>query len=152
MAAVAAQLLGHPPAYEISITNVEKPPLDFLEIDRRLGQFSAGEAVFLTRAATFVEKARLFPDATFIVGADTIERIADPKYYGGSAAGPAQAVRSIADHGCRFLVFGRVAAGKFRVLADLKLPGALAALCQIVSEAEFRSDVSSTELRSRLAE
>jgi nicotinamide mononucleotide (NMN) deamidase PncC len=152
MAAVAARRLGCPPVYEISITNVDKPPLDFIEIDRRLAQFGAADKLCLTRAPTFVEKAPLFPGATFVVGADTIERIADPKYYGGSTAGPDRAVRSIADQGCRFLVFGRLAAGQFRSLTDLKLPEALAALCQTVSEAEFRADVSSTDLRKQLGE
>ncbi len=152
MAAVAAQQLACSVLHEISIVNADKPPLDFLEIDARLGQFSANEMVSLTRAATFVEKARLFPGATFVVGVDTIERIADPKYYGGNAAAPEQAARAIAERGCRFLVFGRLADGRFRSLADLQLPDPLRALCQAVPEADFRSDVSSTELRSRQAE
>ena len=152
MAAVAAQLPSGRLLFEISIANVDKPPLDFLEIDRRLAQFSAGETVTLTRAPTFVEKSRLFPGATFVVGTDTMERIADPKYYSGKADSAGQAFQLIADQGCRFLVFGRQAEGKFRSLADLKLPAALAALCSAVPEADFRSDLSSTELRSGQSE
>ena len=150
MAAVAAKLPGGRLHYEISIANADKPPLDFLEIERRLAQFTPGEVVSLTRAPTFVEKSRLFPGATFVVGTDTIERIADPKYYGGSPDNAREAFRSIADQGCRFLVFGRQAERKFRSLADLRLPAALATLCQAVPEADFRSDMSSTELRKRL--
>ena len=33
--------------------------------------------------AAFVEKARLAPGCTFVVGVDTVDRIGDPKYYGG---------------------------------------------------------------------
>ena len=77
---------GQPAAVELSIFNVDKPPLDYMEIERRLGQFSADRAVYLSRAATFEEKSRLFAGATFIVGVDTLRRIADPQYYGGDPA------------------------------------------------------------------
>ena len=67
------------PVFEMSILNVDKPPLDYMEIERRLKQFPAEQAIYLTRAATFAEKSRLFPGATFIVGADTVRRIAEPR-------------------------------------------------------------------------
>jgi nicotinamide mononucleotide (NMN) deamidase PncC len=146
MAAVAAQMLAARVAFEISITNVDKPPLDFLEIDERLGQFASDDAVWLTRAPVFVTKAELFPGATFVVGADTIERVGQPRYYGGETA-MQQAIESIARSGCRFLVFGRVVEGAFRALGELSLPRSLAALCQEVPAAIFREDVSSTQLR-----
>jgi hypothetical protein len=82
MARIAREIAHQPVAFEISILNVDKPPLDYMEIERRLKQFPAEQAVYLTRAATFVEKSRLFPGAAFIVGADTIRRIAAPRYYG----------------------------------------------------------------------
>ncbi len=151
MAEAAGRQLSGVVIHEISIINVDKPPLDFLEIDSRLRQFGTGERVVLTRTPTFVEKARLFPGATFIVGTDTIERIALAKYYGGEAEAAA-AFGAIAAAGCRFLVFGRARGGKFRTLDEMNLPPALAALCQAVPEAEFRSDISSTELRLQQAE
>ena len=70
MAAVAEQVLGHPVAFEISIENVDKPPLDFLEIDQRAGQFSPEQTLWLTRAPQFVDKAQLFPGATFELAHD----------------------------------------------------------------------------------
>ena len=63
----------------------------------------------------------------------------------------AAAIAEIASRGCRFLAFGRVIDGKFTVLSDLMLPPALAAICDEVPAAEFREDVSSTELRNGLA-
>ena len=104
MVELAAERLGGPVALELSTTNVDKPPLDFLEIDDRLRQL-ADYSVMLTRAPTFVEKAAIFPGSTFIVGADTIARIAEPTYYGGSVASRDAAIAAIADNGCRFLVF-----------------------------------------------
>ena len=135
--------------FELSIENVDKPPLDFAEIKQRGERFEPSDRLWLTRAPTFVEKSRLFPQALFIVGADTIERIANPKYYGGSEEACRAAIAEIAQRGCRFVVFGRLASGSFQSLHTLSLPERLRDLCDYVSEAEFRADVSSTEIRKR---
>ncbi|MEN6451286.1 MAG: hypothetical protein ABFC96_12405 [Thermoguttaceae bacterium] len=147
MLQVAQELLGGPAAYELSIVNADKPPLDYMEIERRLAQFPAGQPVYLSRAATFEEKSRLFPGATFLVGVDTLLRIAAPKFYGGSAAGCQAAIERIAACGCRFLVFGRCIDERLVKLGDLDLPESLRALCREVPPEVFREDVSSTVLR-----
>ena len=132
-------------AFELAIVNPDKPPLSPEDAAERLAGFAGDEAVWLTRAPTFPEKARIFPGATFAVGVDTIARIAEPRYYGG----PEGLARAIALLGrCRFLVFGRRAGTGFATLASTALPAALRALCDGVSEAEFRADISSTELRA----
>jgi nicotinamide mononucleotide (NMN) deamidase PncC len=148
MAAIAEKRTNKPVHYEIAVRNVDKSPLDFQEIDQRVNQFAAPGRVLLTTAATFAEKAQLFPGATFIVGADTICRIGDPRYYNNQLAVMVRKIEAIAVAGCRFLVFGRVnAKGKFATLDRHQLPAALAALCEEVPEAEYRRDVSSTEIR-----
>ncbi len=68
MIQIAHELLHEPVALDISIVNVDKPPLDYVELQRRLGQFPPEQTIYLTRAATFEEKSRLFPGATFVVG------------------------------------------------------------------------------------
>ena len=146
MARIAGEMLGGAVAFEISIDNVDKPPLDFIEIDHRLRKFTDEEAVWLTRAPTFAKKAELFPGVTFVVGADTIERVGQQRYYGHPAA-MQHAIRSLADSGARFLVFGRAIDGAFRTLDDLALGEPLAALCTGVPAEKFREDISSTELR-----
>jgi nicotinamide mononucleotide (NMN) deamidase PncC len=146
MAELAAERLAAPVTFELSIANVDKPPLDFIEIADRLAQLD-GRRVLLTRAATFAEKAQVAPGCVFVVGVDTLWRIADPKYYGGDAARRDVALASIVERGCRFLVFGRMREGKFVTLRELDLPAPLAALCDEVPETEFRTDVSSSALR-----
>jgi hypothetical protein len=136
-----------PVEFEISILNVDKPPLDFLEIQQRAGQFGPQETLWLTRAATFEAKSRLFAGATFVVGADTLRRIADPRYFGGDAAACQRAIAEIAARGCRFLVFGREEDARFVGLSELALPPPLRALCQEIPASEFREDVSSTAIR-----
>lgn len=145
---VGRQRLGRDVQFELSIVNVDKPPLDFAEIAKRCSQFGPDESLWLTRAATFVEKSQLFPGATFLVGVDTLIRIADVHYYGGSERNRDEALETIAGMDCNFLVFGRaLEGGKFRGLADLELPPRLRTICQEVPADSFREDISSTELR-----
>ena len=146
MADIAAERCGSPVTFEISIINVDKPPLDFIEIANRFAQFQ-GERVLLTRAPTFVEKAQLVPDCIFVVGIDTLVRIGDPMYYGNNPARRDTAIEVIANLRCRFLVFGRATDGEFRTVSNVEVPPALRALCDEVPESVFREDVSSTELR-----
>lgn len=149
MAAEASRMLQAHVEYEVSIVNVDKPPLERAVVEQRLAQFSPDTPLWITRAATFVEKAQLFPRATFVVGADTIARIADPKYCGGDEVACRNAIGEIARHGCRFLVFGRVGQSVFDTLTSLALPDPLREICAGVPESRFRLDLSSTELREK---
>lgn len=147
MAQIACEVLHEPVALEISIVNVDKPPLDYAEIGRRLDQFASEQTVYLTRAATFEEKSRLFPGATFIVGVDTMRRIAAAEYYGGNQAACQFALERIASRGCHFLLFGRELGAGFVRLADLNLPAVLHNICREVPPDVFREDISSTAIR-----
>jgi hypothetical protein len=147
MAEIARETLHMPVVMEISILNVDKPPLDYLEMHRRLGQFTAEQPVCFTRLPTFEEKSRLFPGAWFIVGVDTLQRIAEPAYYGNDPSICEAAIERIASRECRFLVFGRKIGEEFVRLDDLALPSALKVLCREIPPEVFREDVSSTEIR-----
>ena len=151
MAAIAEQRLGQPVAWEVSIANVDKPPLDFIAIRDRLAGLAAVDRrrlILLTHAATFREKAALAPGAVFVVGLDTLMRIADARYYAGDPKLRDDALTAIAAAGCRFLVFGRQLGGHFQTLADLHIPPELRAICDEVPAEKFREDISSTELRA----
>jgi hypothetical protein len=146
MARIAAEITGLPVEYEISIRNVDKPALDFIEIASRARQF-AGATVWLTAAATFVEKLAIFPGARFVVGADTFLRLGSPRYYGDSTARAAAAVARIAGESGGLIVFGRVRDGLFSDPSRLEAPEPLRSISRFVSEGEFRDDVSSSRLR-----
>jgi nicotinamide mononucleotide (NMN) deamidase PncC len=147
MAELAEERYGVPATFELSITNVDKAPLDFIEVAERLEQL-AGRRVLLTRAPTFAEKAQVAPGCVFVVGVDTLIRIADPRYYGGDAVQRDEAIAAIAKQGCRFLVFGRAADDRFLRVSDIDMPVSLRELCEEVAESRFRADVSSTDLRA----
>lgn len=144
----ARRRFGDPVAYELSITNVDKPPLPSAEVLHRAAQFGRRACLILTAAPTFVEKARLLPGAAFVVGADTARRIVDPVYYGGVEAMHG-ALRELRSLGSKFVVAGRLEHGRFLQLRDLTMPPEFAGLFEAIPAGELRVDVSSTELRAR---
>lgn len=146
----ARRRFGDPVAYELSITNVDKPPLPTGEVLRRAEQFRGRAAPVLTAAPTFVEKARLLPGAAFAVGADTARRIVEPMYYGGVEA-MRTALQELRCLGARFVVAGRLEDGRFLQLRDLALPHEAEGLFEAIPADEVRVDVSSTELRAKRA-
>jgi nicotinic acid mononucleotide adenylyltransferase len=150
LARVAEELRQQPLAFEISVTNVDKPPLAGETVRHRLSQFAWKSPVELTRAPTFLEKSRLFPSTTFVIGADTAERLVAPKYYGDDEARMNVALEEIANSGSSFLVAVRVdAAGRVRALNDIPVPRRYADLFAEIPEHRFRVDTSSSEIRAR---
>ena len=184
IARLAAERLQGTVHWELSIRNVDKPTLDFVEIARRLAELQTlgnppggrnrtdqepgiCQGVVLTAAPTFLDKARLFPGSLFVVGADTITRIGELRYYHHNQRQRDQTLDELASLGCRFLVFGRLMVDapdhqvqnlregqavensqvSFRTLGELQLPDSLRALCQEMTAAEFRFDICSRDLR-----
>jgi len=145
---VAEKRLGGPVYHELTVTNADKPPLDYLTIARRREQFRDCPLA-LTNAPTFAEKSAALPGTTFVVGFDTAERILQPRFYGGEAEGVTRALEAIRRAGCRFLVAGRLTRAKFQTAEDLHIPAGFADLFAGLSEDEFREDISSTELRAK---
>jgi hypothetical protein len=148
LAELAARKVRGPAAFELSVINADKPPLDEAEVRRRAGQFAWKAPLWLTRAPTFAEKAGLFPGVAFAVGSDTAARIVQPRFYGDSAEAMQQALAALRRQGCRFLTAGRVdGQGRFVGLEDLAIPAECADLFAGISGEEFRLDLSSTQLR-----
>lgn len=148
MVGIASQTLNADVVLEISVFNVDKAPLDYVDMAMRLDSIGGRFPVVFTHAPTFLEKARLFPGTTFIVGSDTMERIVSPRYYNNSEEARDHALKEILSLGNRFLVFGRVAESGFIGLAELDLPDALREACTGIPESRFRVDISSTALRA----
>lgn len=119
-------------AFEISMFNVDKPPLDFITLQERVDQFTKmDETVHITAAPTFIEKSAIFKDCCFIVGYDTAVRILDPRY-----AGPIENVlKTFKENGTYFYIFPR------QSLESFALPGEY-----ITDKREFEH-VSSSAIR-----
>ena len=148
LAAVASETLARPVTLEMSVANVDKPPLSAPAIRERLDQFAGTYAVVLTKAPTFAEKARVLPRTCFVIGYDTMVRLIDPAYYGDDERKMTKALASIAQLGGRFLVAGRLEDGVFRTLSDVPVPDEFRDMYEAIPEHRFRRDISSTHLRT----
>ncbi|MEX2327889.1 MAG: hypothetical protein WD558_09160, partial [Pseudomonadales bacterium] len=147
MIRVAKALTGHDALLEISTFNVDKPPLDYIDMQERYEGIGETYSLTFTNAPTFMEKAVLFPGAVFMVGSDTLERIGQTRYYRDSDQQRDLAIEKLAAADIRFLVFGRVVNGEFMGLEAIDIPQTLRALSDDVSEQDFRLDVSSRAIR-----
>jgi hypothetical protein len=148
MARAAEKILGHPVVFELAAMNVDKPPLPAPIVLARIAQFAGRHAVLVSNAPTYIQKARLYPGATFVVGFDTAVRIFDPRYYQNSVEQMYAALDEIRTLGCKFLVAGRVDSnGLFHSLTDVAVPATYTELFQAIPTELFRYDISSTQLR-----
>lgn len=154
----AKKMVNRPAYFEISIENVDKPRLSKGELHKRATQISdKGESLIVTSAPRFTEKSSLIPGATFVIGMDTYIRLMDGRYYPDHVAGDHSAVENsldlIDENGCRFIVAGRVDdRNQFRSLHDIdfEVPRRFRDMFTELTEAQFRSDLSSTEIRNKL--
>ena len=145
MANYVQERFATPATFEISVTNVDKPALKAEQIHDRLAQFETGH-VWLTKATTFAEKAILFPETQFIVGADTVARLFDGTYYRDDADYE-RAMKTLEGNSVRFLAFGRLVEKAFQESNSLAIPAFAQQWFDFVPEIDFRCDVSSTEIR-----
>jgi len=102
---------------------------------------------------------------TFVIGADTMVRIVDPKYYGNSRDDMLEAVRDMGNRGVHFVGGGRLEQNKGKGKEDegagarfvtgeeelSSLPDDVREMFTIIKEEDFRIDLSSTEIRRREA-
>lgn len=148
LAHVAEELTGHPVAFELPAINADKPPLAHATILDRLAQFAGRYPIYISSAPTFIEKARLFPQTTFVVGYDTAVRILQPRFYNNSESERDAALAELSGYGCSFLVAGRTDNhGLFHSCHDLAIPSIYRHLFKGIPATKFRLDISSSDLR-----
>lgn len=151
LAGVAGRVLNVTVDFELSTANVDKPDLAEEEVARRRQQFDGIGNLWVTRAAKFAEKAMLFPKTFFVVGFDTAARIIDPRYYDGEIDRRDTALQIFLEQKNEFIVGGRIdQSGKFCVWDESKISSPYRRLFKPLTEADFRVDLSSSEIRKRL--
>ncbi len=148
MASWASKKYNTPVHFEISLTNVDKPPIDFISLSQRLDSlrkykdeaFMGG--VCLTNAPLFLQKADLFPNSTFIIGADTFNRLFDTKYYDG-ITDSAVILKQFKEKNVRFMVFHRKS-------VEMSINPEVLEFCEIIPMDEYADDgTSSREIRKK---
>lgn len=110
--------------------------------------------VILSRAALFLEKARLFPNTKFIVGLDTALRVLDKKYYSNSEKQAENGritkhfsciilivLSEIKRLGCSFIVAGRLVEDSYKTFSSESSRLPLPQFHHLFEEMPFRIDV-----------
>lgn len=108
----------------------------------------AGKTVIISNQPYFYKKAELFPGSAFVIGADTVARLINPKYYDGDHGKMLEILDGCKRIGCTFLVGGRNVDGVFKVLEDFDIPETLKDMFVSIPADRFRIDISSTEIRN----
>jgi nicotinamide mononucleotide (NMN) deamidase PncC len=131
---VAEEMTGLYGIFELSCANVDKPDIPEEEILCRVSAIR-DVPVALTHAPRFVQKAKLFPKNTFVLGYDTAERL-----IAYAQPGEWEYFQTLETS---FLVASR----NFQTLEKLSLPKGFEALFIEIPKDKFHEDVSSTQLR-----
>ena len=140
-------LLDRNKYYEISIMNVDKPSLSIDELLLRIPNFSSDEKIIITNSSKFIDKVKIFPNTCFVVGYDTAVRILDESYLSDNETLD-EFLNMVSSKNCFFTVAGRVDEnGKFNNLESGQIKEKYRSLFMIIAEEDFRSDISSTDIR-----
>ena len=152
LAEVAAGLLGRDPVFELGLVNADKAPIATEEAERRAAQFAGYAPLLLTAEPRFADKVGWVRESVFVLGADTLVRLVDPRFYAGDRGGVSGAFARIRESGCRFLVAARLdpSSGRMLTLADCAVPRGFERLFEAIPQSDFRMDLSSTELREKM--
>ena len=130
--------------FEISLSNVDKNLISYEEVRFRLNQFIKLRDVIISNKATFIEKSSIYKNCKFVIGYDTAERVLDNYYYKDNIK---KGLSLINKYKCSFIVAGRKLGKNFNTVKQLNIPKENLNMFQGLTEKDFRSDISSTQLR-----
>lgn len=148
---------------ELSVSNADKGVLPVEEVARRVSAYRDAQetgalvlpGLAVTQEPFFLQKARLFPGAAFVVGYDTAIRILDKKYTDNDADKLLDSLVEMLQLGVRIGVAGRADKdGTYKTLAHAleergaDVPNVVLSRLFVGVDNE-RVDVSSTSLREQ---
>ncbi|WP_091932216.1 nucleotidyl transferase family protein [Methanolobus profundi] len=144
MIRIASERINGPVDLEISLANVDKPPIDHISLDSRVssimenydGRYMGN--IYLTNAPLFADKAILFPGSVFIIGMDTLNRLFNIKYY-RKDENTDELIEHFREYGIRFMVFQRKGS---EVSENIDIPD----ICEIVPLETYMDDGTSSTL------
>lgn len=134
--------------FEIGTNPPHKAPPTVQELLQRAKMLKGYDVLFSKDMPLYLQKAEQFHGMPFIVGADTMLRILDPKW----GMDPIPMLEEIGAYGNDFYVSGREIDGKFITRDDIvaSLPeDKRVVLGGMILPLEGRWDISSTELRNK---
>lgn len=146
---------GRRVVYSVTADSVHKPSLTVQQMLDRVAQvrrqnwendFAGRTVVFTEGDPLFIDKARRWPGTEFVVGADTVLRMLDPKW----GPDPERLLHDLQGLGVKLLVFGRQVEDEFVVAGDVlrNLSFDASPFRHMFVAMPGRWDVSSTALRA----
>lgn len=154
MAAQAQQLSDRQVFYAVNADSIHKPALSTSELLSRAAAIrgekwsGVGSPVLFTRGEPlFVDKARARPGTTFVIGADALARMLDPKW----GVDAREVLTTLAVNAARFYVFARQEGGQLLTAGSVldAMPFNASSFKPLFQEAPGIWAVSSTEIRAR---
>ena len=138
---------GKQACFMIEAHHPDKGILSVSELEKRAKQFVWRRMVLFTQGLPlYIDKARAFLGAAFLLGADSVLGLLDPKYYGGEEGRDA-VLEEFRTLGTKFYVGGRLVNGEYCILENLPIPSKYKDLFILVQN--VRMDISSTDLRKK---
>jgi len=158
--------------FELSIMNVDKPALEMEQVLNRCSvvyktmNSNLNWGLVLTSSPLFLQKANILSKVIipsldnnlfFAIGADTCIRIINLKYYSNNYENMLKDIRIMKSKGVHFVVGGRLEQNKQleRVFISggdqlSTMPSDIQEMFTLLSQDDFRVDISSTEIRNNL--
>ena len=132
--------------YLISTVSPHKGEMTLQEMLFKVGMLRAEKTFrgfeFTKDEPLFLDKARKRPNSIFIIGADTMERLLDPKW----GPDPIELIKELKELKTIFLVMGRVVDGVFKTANDITVPDGYK---DLFVPMDGRVDISSTQIREK---
>lgn len=147
------ELTGKKVNLEICVHNVDKPALNYFDLNNRENKIKNAvnpkwfDKLYFTALATFAEKAQFFPNATFIVGWDTFARLSNPKY------GNLEKIMKIFEmQNTKFLVFHRIINGVCSTESTEKIYEPFMEISHVIAPEDLDlMEISSSKIRKENA-
>jgi hypothetical protein len=130
----------HSATFHVTIDPPHKPQLGIAEVIQRAKLLEDFDRIFTAGDPLYIDKARRFPGARILLGADALVRLLDPAW--GHELEPM--VREFRSLGIRFLVADRVVNGELLTLDSVEAPRDI---CQRILRPSQHLSLSSTKLR-----
>jgi len=131
----------HSATFHVTIDPPHKPPLGVAEIIQRAKLLEGYDRIFTRDDPLYIDKARRFPGARILLGADALVRLLDPAW-GQEIEPMVQEFRSL---GIRFLVADREMNGELLTLDSVEAPRDI---CQRILRPSHHLALSSTKTRA----
>lgn len=158
MAEAAEIRSGLRATYYVTMKPPHKETISVSEALARIPQFRGRDLLFGYDDALYLDKARKFPGASFVIGTDALDRMLDTKWYPNGRDSIADMFHEFAKLGTRFYVADRIVDGKLLTFGEVSqkrskeiFPSGLTTLegMNLWIPIVGQWDISSTELRAK---